>query len=145
MFPRRSGIRLLFVLLVATFLSATGSAVAQKVLTPEEAARMVPLKDLQVTASSVSGAVVNNTPHIIRNVELAIEYHWLWANEFKPGAVAPGRAFVIKLDKELRPGESIPFRHIPDPPLESRKDGEFHPEVTVAGFTIVVPATAAAR
>jgi len=132
-------------LITAMLLAATGIAVPQNVLSPGEAARMVAIKDLKATPSSVSGVVVNNTPHIIRDIEVAIEYHWMWANEFKPGPVDPGRAVVIKLNKELKPGESAAFRYVPDPPLESRKDGRFEPEVVVVGYTTVIPASAAAR
>jgi hypothetical protein len=137
---------LLLAAMTATLLAVpAGSAIAQKVLTHEEADKMVSIKDLKATASSVTGVVVNNTPHIIRDIEIAIEYHWMWANEFKPGPVAPGRAVTIRLDKELRPGESTTFRYVPDPPLENRKDGQYDIEAVVAGFTSVIPATTTAR
>jgi hypothetical protein len=121
-----------------------GSAWAQRLLSPEEA-KAVAIKDLEASASAVSGTVVNRTPHTIREIEILIQYHWLWANEFKPGLESPGRVASFKLDKDLLPGESAPFRYIPDPPLPNRQDGRFDPEVAVAGFTIVIPAAATSR
>ena len=41
--------------------------------------------------------------------------------------------------RELRPGESIPFSYTPSPPLPSRTDGYFETEVSVVGFTEVMP------
>jgi hypothetical protein len=121
------------------------AANAQRVLSPQEAAQAVQIRDLQATAAEVTGTVVNNTPHIIRQIEILTEYHWLWANEFKPGPESPGRVASVKLDTELRPRESLPFRYAPEPSLPNRQDGRFVPEVTVAGFTTVVPATETSR
>ena len=123
------------------FLSVNGSAGAQTVLTQEQAAKAVTIKDLNATTSSVTGVVVNNTPYLIRDVEVLVEYHWLWANEFKPGPVSPGHSAVIKLDKEIPAGQTGAFRYIPDPPLPTRKDGEYDFEVSVAGFTSIIPGT----
>jgi hypothetical protein len=135
-------IALLPALVTATLIAvAPSTAAAQKVLAPHEAAKVVTVRDLKATPSEVSGVIVNNTPHMIRDVEIAIEYHWIWANEFKPGRADPGRSFVVKLNKELRPGESVPFRFVPDPPLEKRTDGQYLPEAVVTGFTTVIPAT----
>ena len=118
---------------------------AQRILSPEEAARVVAVKNLKATSTEVSGEIVNNTPHIIRDVEVLIQYHWLWANDFKPGQESPGTSAIVKLDKELQPGQSATFRHVPKPPLSDRKDGRFEPEVVIAGFTTVVPATTTSR
>ena len=120
------------------------SATAQRLLSPEEA-KAVAIKDLKAHTSEVSGVIVNNTPHTIREIEVLIQYHWLWANEFKPGLDSPGRVASLKLDKDLLPGESTTFRYIPNPPLPNRQDGRFDPEVVVAGFTIVIPPTTASR
>ena len=45
----------------------------------------------------LTGEIVNRTPHLIRDVELLVQYHWRWKNEFKPGKVAPGRTDVVNL------------------------------------------------
>jgi hypothetical protein len=128
---------LFLAIVTATVLASNAkSAEAQILLAPEEAAKIVSIKDLKASPSSVSGVIVNNTPHTIRDVELLIQYHWLWANEFKPGPESPGRAVVVKLDKELKPGQSAPFNYTPDPPLPRRSDGQYDPEVVVAAFTV---------
>jgi hypothetical protein len=121
------------------------SAVAQQVLTPGEAAQAVAIKNLQSTPTEVTGVIVNNTQNGIRDVEILIAYHWLWANEFKPGLDSPGRIATVRIGKELSPGESTEFRYVPNPPLPNRQDGRFDPEVVVAGFTRVIPATTASR
>jgi hypothetical protein len=87
----------------------------------------------------ISGELVNHTPHIVRDVELLIQFHWLWKNEFKPGKDSPGRTDILKIDKELKPGEAAAFRYVPNPPLPKRDGGGFEPEVTIGGFTVVVP------
>jgi hypothetical protein len=122
-----------------------GSANGQTVLAPQEAGKLVQIRDLSATPSLVTGVVVNNTPHIIRDVQLLIQYHWLWSNEFKPGPVSPGRVVAIKVDKELNPGESAAFRYSPDPPLSQQQDGQYNTEVGIAGFTIVSSGATAAR
>jgi hypothetical protein len=133
------------VITALAFSFSAGAAIAQRVLSPEEAAKVVPIKNLNATPTEVSGVIVNNTPHIIRDIEVLIEYHWLWANEFKPGPESPGHSAIVKLDKELAPGESTTFRYVPNPPLPNRQDGRFEPEVVVAGFTTVVPPTTTSR
>jgi hypothetical protein len=134
---------LLFVAAAVLAFSSGGAGVvsAQTVLSSSEAAKSLSIKDLNATPSAVSGVVANNSPHAIRNIEILVQYHWLWGNEFKPGRQPPGESTIIKLDKELQPGQSAAFRHVPAPPLPERKDGRFTLEVTVAGFTVVVPAT----
>jgi hypothetical protein len=139
-------ILLCLAVLMATLLAlAARVPAAQIVLTPEEAAKTVSIKDLKASPSSVSGVLVNNTPHIVRDIQLDIQYHWLWANEFKPGPTPPGRTDNIKLSKELKPGESTTFSYVPDPPLENRKDGQYDPEVVVAGYEVVIPGTTTGR
>ena len=132
------------VIAALVFLFCVDSATAQRLLGPEEA-KSVAIKDLKADASEVSGVIVNNTPHTIREIEVLIQYHWLWANEFKPGLDSPGRVASLKLDKDLLPGESTTFRYVPNPPLPNRQDGRFDPEVVVAGFTIVIPPTTGSR
>ena len=112
---------------------------AQAVLDPQEAAKLLTIRNLTATPSLVSGEIVNRTPHTVRDIELLIQFHWLWKNEFKPGPDSPGRTDTLKIAKELKSGEAIPFRHTPDPPLPKRNDGWFEPEVTVGSFTVVIP------
>ncbi len=122
------------------FLLSSGfsSANAATVLSEQQAA-----KDLKVQYSTdnhdvISGKVINESKHAIKDPELLVEYHWLWAKEFKPGKNSPGRAAYIKLNKEIQPGSSASFTYRPEPPLPNRKDGRFMPEVSPAGFTVVL-------
>lgn len=112
---------------------------AQTLLEQKDAAKSVAIRGLRATPTLVSGEIVNQTPHIVRDIELLIQFHWLWKNEFKPGKDLPGRTDILKIDKELKPGEAVSFRYIPDPPLTKRDEGWFEPEVTLGGFTVVVP------
>ena len=94
---------------------------------------------MTATPSLVSGEIVNRTPHLARDIELVFQFQWLWKNEFKPGRESRGRTAILKIAKELRPGESVGFRYTPDPPLLNRGDGWFEPEVTIGAFTVVIP------
>ena len=121
------------------------SASAQTLLDPSEAAKSVKIENLAVNDNQISGVVVNKSPHTLRNLELRMQYHWLWNNEFHPGTDSPGRVITITLDRELRPGESMTFSYRPEPPLPARADGRYMPEVTVAGFSVVIPPSMALR
>ena len=119
-------------------LSASVSFAAQVVLSPQEAAKSVTIEDLRITPTTVSGMVVNRTPHIVRDVEVVVQYHWLWNNEFRPGNDSPGQTVVQRIDKDLQPGQSAPFSHTLNIGGD-RKDGRFVPEATVGAFAVVVP------
>jgi hypothetical protein len=123
------------------FFTVNASA-AVTVLSSEEASRIVKFENLNMSASRVSGVIANQSPHPVKDVEILIQYHWLWENERNPGTNSPGRAAVIKLDQTLKPGESIPFSYSPSPELPSRSDGRFMPEVDIAGFSVIIPAGA---
>jgi hypothetical protein len=92
--------------------------------------------------SRISGVIANRSPHPVKDIEVVIQYHWLWQNERHPGTDSPGRAVTIKLDQTLKPGESTPFSYAPSPQLPSRADGRFMPEVDIGGFSVIVPAGA---
>ena len=130
----------LFVALAALTLSVSVTAArAQTVLNSAEAGRTVALESVHASPSGVSGVVANRSPHIVRDVEILVQYHWLWENEFKPGQDAPGQTALVRLPDELKPGQSARFHHTLTPATR-REDGRFAPEVTVAAFTVVVPA-----
>jgi hypothetical protein len=125
--------------IMAFFLSWSSPANALTFLTEQEAAKTVGIEYSADDHHVISGKIVNKSPHAIRNPEVLIEYHWLWANERNPGESSPGRAAYLKLDKEIRPGESVAFTYRPQPALVDRSDGRFMPEVSPAGFEIVAP------
>ena len=108
-------------------------------LTEQQAAKTLGIQYKTENRDVISGRIINNSSHPIRDPELLVEYHWLWAKEFNPGSNSPGRAAYVKVDKEIQPGESVAFTYRPEPPLPDRKDGRFVPEVSPAGFTIVLP------
>jgi hypothetical protein len=109
------------------------------VVSPDEMSRTVTVRDVQVNGDEVSGTVVNNSGHPVRDVQLLVKYVWLWKNERKPGNDNPGRAEFETIPGELPPGATKQFTYRPDPPLEHRKDGRFEPSVDVAGAVEVTP------
>lgn len=129
------------------FLAAAAMAPinAETVLTNQEAARALSLENLEVSQAKIAGRVTNKTPHTIKDVQLMIQYHWLWLNEQNPGQDSPGRTVIIPLNEQFEPGESHSFSYTPQFALPSRNDGYFMPEVDVAGFTTIVRQRASAR
>jgi hypothetical protein len=120
-------------------------ASAETVLSSQEASRALSFEKLDVNPTKISGVIANKTPHTIKDVQLMIQYHWLWKDERNPGKDSPGRTVIIPLNEQLEPGESQPFSYTPQFSLPSRDDGYFMPEVDVAAFTTVVQQQASAR
>src|SRR5688572_6583530 len=122
------------------------SASADTVLSSQDASRALSFEKLDVNPTKISGVIANKTPHTIKDVELMIQYHWLWKDERNPGHDSPGRTVIIPLNgQQLEPGESQPFSYTPLFALPSRDDGYFIPEVDVAAFTTVVQQQVSAR
>ena len=108
--------------------------------------RALSFEKLDVNPTKISGVIANKTPHTIKDVELMIQYHWLWKDERNPGHDSPGRTVIIPLNgQQLEPGESQPFSYTPQFSLPARDDGYFIPEVDVAAFTTVVQQQVSAR
>ncbi|MPZ78543.1 MAG: hypothetical protein GEU77_18730 [Deltaproteobacteria bacterium] len=105
----------------------------------ERADDVVFLRNVVVKNGEVSGEVVNNSQQRVRGIELQILYSWRWKDEFHPGKDDPGRAVYVTIDKEIPPGQSVPFNHKPSPPLPARTDGEFDISVKVVEFTQIIP------
>ena len=120
-------------------------ASAETVLSSQEASRALSFEKLDVNPTKISGVIANKTPHTIKDVQLMIQYHWLWKDERNPGKDSPGRTVIIPLNEQLEPGESQPFSYTPQFSLPSRDDGYFMPEVDVAAFTTVVQQQSSAR
>ena len=117
---------------------------AETVLSSQEASRALSFEKLDVNPSRISGVITNKTPHTIKDVQLMVQYHWLWKDERNPGADSPGRTVILPLNEQLEPGESHRFTYTPEFSLPSRDDGYFMPEVDVAAFTTVVQQRASA-
>ncbi|MFQ5849240.1 MAG: hypothetical protein ACE5JU_01475 [Candidatus Binatia bacterium] len=114
-------------------------ALPDTVLLPEEAAKAVGIRNVRVQDGVISGELVNKSPRLVRNVQLLIRYVWHWKNEFRPGENDPGKAIYHTVKKEIAPGRSVSFTYSLSPPLLSRPDGHFETEVSIAGFSEVVP------
>jgi hypothetical protein len=121
------------------------SASAETVLSSQDVSRALSFEKLDVNPAKISGVIANKTPHTIKDVQLMIQYHWLWKDERNPGKDSPGRTVIIPLNEQLEPGESQPFSYTPQFSVPSRDDGYFMPEVDVAAFTTVVQQQASAR
>ncbi len=114
------------------------SANASTVLTEQQAAKALRVRYSTDSHDVISGKIINESKHAIKDPELLVEYHWLWAKEFHPGKNSPGRSAYINVNKEIQPGSSVSFTYRPEPPLPDRKDGRFMPEVSPAGYTVVL-------
>jgi hypothetical protein len=85
-------------------------------------------------SGTVSGVLVNSTGKDLKDVKVAIQYQWLWNNEFSPGNRGPGQATIYTVG-DVPAGAEIPFTYHPSSPLPMRPDGRFVPEVAVLGYT----------
>ena len=130
---------------VALILSQLVIFAQERIASNEVAANVVEIRNVVVNKDAISGEIVNKSPYPLRNVELLLQYHWLWANETKPGAISPGRSVYVPVNQEIRPGERATFSYTPDPPLPLRADGRYMPEISLAGFSQVIPQTANVR
>ncbi len=112
-------------------------AVPATLLSADQVAEVVSVRDVTIKEGEVSGEVVNKSQRLVREVQLQIQYTWLWNNEFHPGQDDPGRTVYYTVEREIQPGQSMRFVYKPSPPLPSRTDGVFETKVTVAGFAEV--------
>jgi hypothetical protein len=113
-------------------------AAGETLISAEEAARTVVIRDLQVQRNGeVSGVLENGSQRLLRNVRLLIRHTWLWKVERAPQRANPGRAVYFLVPGEIPPGGEVAFTYKPDRTLPARSDGHFHTFVQVAGFTQV--------
>jgi hypothetical protein len=101
----------------------------------ETADQVLALEKIAISDGEVSGELVNRSSQGVHGVELQVLYSWRWNNDFHPGRDDPGRAEYFKIDKEISPGQRVPFVHKPSPPLPARKDGTFDINIKVISFT----------
>jgi hypothetical protein len=101
----------------------------------ETADQVLTLERIAITDGEVSGELVNRSSQGVYGIELQVLYSWRWNNDFHPGRDDPGRAEYFKIDKEISPGQRVPFVHKPSPPLPARKDGTFDISIKVISFT----------
>jgi hypothetical protein len=122
-------------------IASVNAAVAQNIATIETADQKVEIRNLEIKENAIHGEVVNRSGHPLRNIELLVQHHWLWENEFKPGENPPGKSGFFTVEKELRPGETASFTVPLDAPPASGVAGSYVTEVTLSGFTEVLPPT----
>ncbi len=101
----------------------------------ETADQVLTLEKIAIRDGEVSGELVNRSPQGVYGVELQVLYSWRWNNDFHPGRDDPGRAEYFKIDREISPGQRVPFVHQPSPPLPVRKDGTFDITIKVISFS----------
>jgi len=111
----------------------------------ETADQVLTMERIAITDGEVSGELVNRSSEGVYGVELQVLYSWRWNNDFHPGRDDPGRAEYFKIEKEISPGQRVPFLHKPSPPLPARKDGTFDITIKVIGFTRIFREKAVAR
>jgi hypothetical protein len=111
----------------------------------ETADQVLTLENIAIRDGDVSGELVNRSTQGVYGVDLQVLYSWRWNNDFHPGRDDPGRAEYFKIEKEISPGQRVPFVHKPSPPLPARKDGTFDISIKVIGFTRVFREKAVAR
>jgi hypothetical protein len=101
----------------------------------ETADQVLTLEKIAIRDGEVSGELANRSSQGVYGVELQVLYSWRWNNDFQPGRDDPGRAEYFKIDREISPGQRVPFVHKPSPPLPVRKDGTFEITIKVISFT----------
>lgn len=115
-------------------------AIAQELTTPQQLSYAVDLENLSSQPNgAVSGKLANRTGYVIRDVKLMIDYAWIWRDDFKPGEDSPGRTVYTTVQGDIGPHGETNFSFEPSPPLASRDDGYFKPEVRIVGYTQMVP------
>jgi hypothetical protein len=112
-------------------------AASETIVSGEDASRVLGLADVKVKAGTVSGVLVNKSPHPIREVQLLIDHVWFWNDERHPGEDNPGRSDYYTVHGEVPLHGSLPFTYHPSPPLPRRGDGHFGTSVQVVGFVEV--------
>jgi hypothetical protein len=84
---------------------------------------------------TIEGAMKNNTERKIGDVEVLVEYAWIWARDFANPDDNPGWSMTYTLPVELAPGASVPMSLTPTRPLPDRDDGHFLISAKVVGYT----------
>ena len=123
----------------AAIFGLSALAWAQQIRSEEEIARIVALQQVAVQDGVVTGAIRNNTSHLVRDVQLLIRYTWLWDDEFKPGKNDPGTSTYHVVTEAIPAGATSKFMYQPSPPLAKMAGGHFDITVKIAGFTEIIP------
>jgi len=126
-------------IVLALLLALVAAFARADALDPKAADAVVALKDVSANGGAVSGAIENHGSLPVKDVKLSIQHRYRWANEYKPGAVDPGRAEQITVSETIPPGGRATFRHDGGPLQAPDKAGTFETTVTVLSFVVIEP------
>ena len=93
------------------------------------------VRDVANNGTTVTGWVVNETSHEVRDVRLVVEQQFRWAQEMKPGDDNPGSSTVVRVPEAIPAGARVQFRYDLSQPQPQRTDGHFETEVKVLSFS----------
>lgn len=123
-------------LALALFVGQTGALHADTLVSAPDLGPGVTVRNVALAGGVVTGVVSNQSPNVVKNVQILVRYIWLWNDERNPGSDNPGRSDYTTVLGEIPPGSALGFRSVPDPPLPlNRSDGHFTVEAHVVGFT----------
>jgi hypothetical protein len=114
-------------------------AKAQIAVPTEEVEKILAIRDVTVKENRLLGEITNNSPLKVRDISLMVQHTLRSKDGLNPKVESPLNAFLLPLDRELLPGETVTFSSTVSIPEEARADGEIVTDVTVAAFTLVVP------
>lgn len=84
---------------------------------------------------AIEGSLRNNTERKIGDVEILVEYAWIWAKDFAGDRVDdPGWSMTYTLPVEMTPGSSVPVNIAPTRALADRDDGHYLISAKVVGY-----------
>jgi hypothetical protein len=84
---------------------------------------------------AIEGSLRNNTERKIGDVEILVEYAWIWAKDFDRDRVDdPGWSMTYTLPVEMTPGSSVPVNIAPTRALVDRDDGHYLISAKVVGY-----------
>jgi len=121
--------RLTLVASGAVLLGLAGGAGAQD--TPSG----LDVRDVRTVGSSVTGWVVNQTSHEVRDVRLMVQQEFRWTREMQPGEDNPGSGTIVRVPEPIPAGGRVQFRYDMPAPLPERTDGHFQTSVKVLSFS----------
>ena len=130
---------LIGVVLGAAFFLFPFTASGQIVVPTEEVQKILSIRDVTVTENRLLGEITNNSPLRIRDISLMVQHVLRSKDGLKPKQESPLNAFLLPLERELLPGETVTFRSALSIPEEAQRDGTVVTDVSVAAFTLVVP------
>src|SRR3989442_14783555 len=114
-------------------------AAAQLATTSEHSEKTLTISDVRVTENRLLGEITNNSENKVQDISLMVQHMWRWKDGYNPKIEAPLTAFLLRLSKDLLPGETATFSSTVSLPAADQIEGQLVTEVSVAAFTVVVP------